>query len=134
MQYEEQFNVKDEIIGDIFGVNLAYDELQDFDTEDLSNEKIIFFNKLLKERNTPLFDGSSDSKLSMCVRFLVAKSNWNFPYQYFKFFVEMKLDVTHVKENMHISHYDTKMMVSKLGLEVQKIDCGIGGCILFYNN
>lgn len=42
MQYEEQFNVKDEIIGDIFGVNLPYDELQDFDTEELSNEKMIF--------------------------------------------------------------------------------------------
>ncbi|KAI5435211.1 hypothetical protein KIW84_021865 [Lathyrus oleraceus] len=44
------------------------------------------------------------------------------------------LDATPVKENMPISYYDAKRMVSKLGLELKKIDYYIGGCMLFYDN
>lgn len=44
------------------------------------------------------------------------------------------LDATLVKENMPISYYDAKRMVSKLGLELKKIDYYIGGCMLFYDN
>ncbi|CAK8560568.1 unnamed protein product [Lathyrus sativus] len=46
----------------------------------------------------------------------------------------MMLDATPVKENMPTSYYDAKRMVSKLGLEVKKINCCIGGYMLFYDN
>ena len=39
MQYKEQFNLIDEMVGDAFEVNVAYDELQDFDVEELLNKK-----------------------------------------------------------------------------------------------
>ena len=67
------------MVSDAFGVNVAYDEPEDFDAEELPNENAQKFYQLLKEINIPLFEGSSDSRLSMCVRLLAAKSNWNVP-------------------------------------------------------
>lgn len=72
--------------------------------------------------------------ISVCVRLLAAKSNWNVPDQCLQFFVKMMLDVTSMKENMPTSYYDVRRMVSKLELEVKKIDCCVGGCMLFYDN
>ncbi|CAK8541872.1 unnamed protein product [Lathyrus sativus] len=46
----------------------------------------------------------------------------------------MMLDVTPTKDNLPTSYYDAKRLVSKLGLEVRKIDCCINGCMLFYDN
>ena len=125
MQYQEQFNLVEDMVSDAFGVNVAYDEPEDFDAEELPNENAQKFYQLLKEINIPLFEGSSDSRLSMCVRLLAAKSNWNVPDQGLEFFAKMMLDATPVKENMPTSYYDAKRMVSKLGLEVKKIDCCI---------
>ncbi|XP_058750302.1 uncharacterized protein LOC131623315 isoform X2 [Vicia villosa] len=135
MEYKEQFNLHDDMIGDALGVNVAYDEQQDSgDEEELPNEKSQKFYELLKEINTPLFEGSSDSKLSMCVRLLAAKSNWNVPDQCLEFFCQMMLDATPTKDNLPRSYYDAKKLVMKLGLEVTKIDCCIRGCMLFYDN
>lgn len=92
------------------------------------------FCDFLKEINILLFEGSSDSSLSMCVRLLAVKSNWNVPNKCLDLFAKMMLDVTLVKENMPTSYYDAKRMVSKLGLEVKKIDCYIRGCMLFYDS
>lgn len=66
MEYDEQFNLIDEMVGAAFGVNLTYDGPKDFDGEELPNEEARRFYQLLKEMNTSLFEGSSDSKLSMC--------------------------------------------------------------------
>lgn len=49
------------MVGDAFGVNMTYDEPEDFDGEELSNEKAQRFYQLLKEMNTLLFEGSSQN-------------------------------------------------------------------------
>ncbi|CAK8543573.1 unnamed protein product [Lathyrus sativus] len=134
MESDEQFNLIDKMVGNAFGVNVTYDEPQDFDGEEFSNEEAQRFYQLLKEMNTPLFEGSSDSKLSMCVRLLAAKSNWNVPDQCLEYFAKMMLDATPTKDNLPTSYYDAKRLVSKLGLKVRKIDCCINGCMLFYDN
>lgn len=59
MKYLEQFNLVDDMVGDALGVIVTYDEPQDFDAEELPNEKTQKFYQLLKERNIPLFEGSS---------------------------------------------------------------------------
>jgi hypothetical protein len=46
----------------------------------------------------------------------------------------MMLDATLVKDNLPTSYYDAKRLVSKLGLKVEKIDCCVQGCMLFYDN
>lgn len=68
------------------------------------------------------------------MRLLAAKSNWNILDQCLETLAKMMLDVTHVKENMPTSYYEAKRMVSKLGLEVKKINCCIRGYMLFYDN
>lgn len=55
------------MVRNAFGVNVTRDEPVDFDGEEL-------------------FEGLSDSKLSMCVRLLSAKSNWNVHDQCLEFF------------------------------------------------
>ncbi|KAI5409628.1 hypothetical protein KIW84_055168 [Lathyrus oleraceus] len=134
MEHREEFSLISDMLGDAFGVNVTYDEPQDFDQEELPNEEAQKFYQLLQEMNTPLFEGSSDSKLSMCVRLLAAKSNWNVPDQCLEFFAKMMLDATPTKDNLPTSFYDAKRLVSKLGLEVRKIDCCTNGCMLFYDN
>ena len=134
MEHREEFSLISDMVGDAFGVNVTYDEPQDFDQEELPNEEAQKFYQLLQEMNTPLFEGSSDSKLSMCVRLLAAKSNWNVPDQCLEFFAKMMLDATPTKDNLPTSFYDAKRLVSKLGLEARTIDCFISGCMLFYHN
>ncbi|GAU50134.1 hypothetical protein TSUD_408660 [Trifolium subterraneum] len=38
------------------------------------------------------------------------------------------------EDNLPKSYYDAKKLVSKLGLQVKKIDCCVQGCMLFYDN
>ncbi|CAK8531409.1 unnamed protein product [Lathyrus sativus] len=40
MEFDEQFNLIDEMVGNAFGVNVTYDEPQDFDGEELPNEMV----------------------------------------------------------------------------------------------
>src|ERR1043165_7077579 len=88
MEYEENFNLIGEMVEEAFGVNVTYDKPRDFDREELPNEEAQRFYQLLNEMNTSLFDGSSDSKLSMCVRLLASKSNWNVPDQCLEHFAK----------------------------------------------
>ena len=66
MEYVENFNLIGEMVGNALGVNVIYDEPEDFDGEELSNEEAERFYQLLNEMNMSLFEGSSDAKLSMC--------------------------------------------------------------------
>ncbi|GAU35269.1 hypothetical protein TSUD_324070 [Trifolium subterraneum] len=128
----ENFGHMEDMVGDALGVNLSYERGDE--EEIIPNEKALKFYSMMEEVNKPLFKGSSDSKLSMCVRLLAAKSNWNVPEDCLEFFSKMMLDATPVKDNLPKSYYDAKSLVSKLGLEVKKIDCCVQGCMLFYDN
>lgn len=63
MEFKEKFNLIDGMVGDAFGLNVTYDELQDFDWKELSNENVQKFYQLLKEINASLFKGLLESKL-----------------------------------------------------------------------
>ncbi|GAU27327.1 hypothetical protein TSUD_05530 [Trifolium subterraneum] len=128
----ENFGYMEDMVGDALGVNLSYE--RGGEEEIIPNEKALKFYSMMEEVNKPLFEGSSDSKLSMCVRLLAARSNWNVPEDCLEFFSKMMLDATPVKDNLPKSYYDAKRLVSKLGLEVKKIDCCVQGCMLFYDN
>ena len=99
----------------------------------MPNEDAQRFYQLLNDMNTPLFEGSPDSKLSMCVRLLASKSNWNVPDQCLEHFAKMMLDSTATIDNLPTSFYDAKKWMLKLGLKVRKIDCCISGCMFFYD-
>ena len=102
--------------------------------EEASNEQTQRFYNLLLDANTSLYERALDSKLSMCVKLLACKSNWNVPDQCLEFISKMLLDVAPTNSNLPKSYYDSKRLVSKLGLEAKRIDCCVNGCMLFYDN
>jgi len=117
----EQFDMMDDMIGDALGVNMSYDE--PVEEELPPNKKAQDFYNLLEKINELLFEGSNDSKLSMCARLLAAKSDWNVPDKCLEHFVKMLLDATPIKDNLPKSYYEAQRFVSKLGLESKRIDC-----------
>lgn len=73
----EQFNMMDDMVADALGVELSYgDDVEVDEEEQPPNEKAQRFYRLLSESNTPLYEGSSYTKLSMCVWILAHKSNY----------------------------------------------------------
>jgi len=62
-------------------------------TKEPSNEEAQRFYDLLLGVNKPLFEGAKDSKLSICVKLLACKSNWNVLDQCLDFITTMLLDV-----------------------------------------
>lgn len=78
--------------------------------------------------------GASDSKLSICVKLLACKSNWNVPQKCLDFFASMLVDVCPFKDSLPKKFYQTKKVVTMLGLKSEKIDCCVKGCILYYKD
>lgn len=131
----EQFNMMDDMVADALGVELSYgDDVEDDQEEQLPNEKAQRFYQLLSECNTPLYEGSSHSKLSMCVWLLAHKSNYGSPDAGVDDVTKMLKAATLFKDNLPASYYDAQRLVMKLGLAVKKIDCCRNGCMLFYDN
>ncbi|GAU42245.1 hypothetical protein TSUD_288390 [Trifolium subterraneum] len=126
------FGRMQDMVGDALGVNMSYEG--GGEEAIIPNEKALKFYAMMEEVNKPLYEGASDSKLSMCVRLIAAKSNWNVPEDCLEFFSKMMLDATPIKDNLPTNYYDAKRLVSKLGLQVKKIDCCVQGCMLFYDN
>jgi len=98
--------------------------------EEALNEQTQIFYNLLLDVNTPLYERALDSKLLMCVRLLACKLNWNVPDQCLEFISKMPFDVAPTNSNLPKSYFDTKRLISKLGLEAKKIDFCVNGCII----
>lgn len=130
----QHFEAMNDMISDAVGVNLSFNEDQYDDTDGLPNEEAQRFYGLLKETNKPLFEGSSNSKLSMCIRLLGLKSQFHVPDLALDLMTKMMLDATPVRDGLPQSYYDAKRLVSKLGLGVKRIDCCVKGCMLYYDN
>ncbi|WVZ20245.1 hypothetical protein V8G54_007567 [Vigna mungo] len=102
--------------------------------EEAPNEETQKIYNLLLDANKPLYEGASESKLSICAKLLACKSKWNIPNQCIDFFVKMLMDVTPISSGLPKTYYDAKKCLSKLGLQSQRIDCCVDGCMLFYDN
>jgi len=78
--------------------DMVYDALRQHTTlqsselnneEEPQNEEAQRFYNLLLEANKPLFEGASESKLSICVKLLTCKSNWNVSNKCLDFITKM---------------------------------------------
>lgn len=134
VQNNQEFETMTDMISNALGVNVSFNEPQYDDTDQLPNEQAQRFYCLLKETNTPLFEGSTESKLSMCVRLLGLKSQFQVPDLALDLMTKLMLDATPIKDDLPQSYYDAKQLVSKLGLDVKRIDCCVHGCMLYYDN
>ena len=98
-----------------------FNQPNDTNLEECPNESTQRYYNLLAEANQPLFEGARNSKLSVCVKLLSYKSNWNIPNQCLEAFTKLLLDLTPPNMSLPKSYYDVKRLVSKLGLEAKKI-------------
>ncbi|XP_072079067.1 uncharacterized protein [Arachis hypogaea] len=101
--------------------------------EEPPNAEAKKFYDLLQSAQRPLFEGCMDhSELSMAVKMLSIKAKGNVSQQIFDDFVKAMKEVM-PKDNLLVSSfYEAKKLVSKLGMESNKIDCCINGCMLYY--
>ncbi|XP_047170715.1 uncharacterized protein LOC124839018, partial [Vigna umbellata] len=129
-----QFMTMEDMVHDALRQNESCQATTSKKIEEASNEDTQRFYNILLDANQPLYEGASDSKLSMCVRLLACKSNWNIPNQCLDFIAKMVMDGTPIKSSLPKTYYDAKKCVSKLGLQSQRIDCCVDGCMLFYDN
>ncbi|PNY00960.1 polyamine oxidase-like protein [Trifolium pratense] len=135
--YHEHYPVNEmnNMITDALGINVANNGSGDeYEADELPNDEAQRLFNLLKETSKPLFEGSEDSKLTMCVRLLGIKSQFLVPELAMDEMIKMMLDATPIPGDLPQSYYEVKQLLSKLGLGVKRIDCCVNGCMLFYNN
>ncbi|GAU42074.1 hypothetical protein TSUD_326520 [Trifolium subterraneum] len=102
--------------------------------EEPPNKDTQDFYDLLTSVNQPLYEGASKSKISICVKLMACKTNWNVPQKCLDFFASMLIDVCPSKDSLPTNFYQAEQMVSMLGLKSQKIDCCANGCMLYYKD
>lgn len=109
------------------------DNEEEINEEPPNNDDKDFYD-LLTTANRPLYEGASESKLSMSVKLMACKTNWNIPQKCLDFIASMLIDVCPSKDLLPNFFYQAEKLVSMLGLKYEKIDCCPNGCMLFYKD
>ncbi|CAJ2636394.1 unnamed protein product, partial [Trifolium pratense] len=92
-----------------------------------------FYDKLIST-NKPIYEGATQSILSISVQLLAIRSNWHVPQKGIDFVAQMLKSVCQVQKCLPENCYQATQLVSKLGLKVEKIDCCKNGCMLYYKD
>ena len=87
---------------------------------------------MLMAANQPIYEGCSESTLSLSVKLLAARSNWKVPQKCVDYFALMFIDVAPSKGLVPKNCYQATKLASKLGMKVEAIDCCEDGCMMFY--
>ena len=106
-----------EMLNNALGQHDSFEEADDSHLEDSPNDFTQRFYNLLAEANEPAFEGVTESKLSVCIRLLSFKSNWNIPNQTLDNIAKLILDLTPPNNFLPNNYYVAKRLVSKLGLK-----------------
>ena len=103
-------------------------------SEESSNAEAQRFYNMLATTNEIIYEGAIESKLSITIRLLVARTNWHATEKCLDYFIQMLVDVTPKDNCIPKNYYEAKMIVSSLGLKAQKIYCCEDGCMLYYKD
>ena len=87
---------------------------------------------MLIAANQPIYEGCSESMLSVSVKLLAARSNWHIPQKCVDYFAQLLMAVSPSTNNIPKNCYEATRLAGKLGLKVEMIDCCADGCMLFY--
>ena len=82
----EQFMLMQDMVCDALRQPQTLEAPNSNNMEEPPNEDTQRFYNLLVEANEPLYEGSTESKLSISARLLACKSNWNVPDQCLEIF------------------------------------------------
>nr|XP_018624256.2 uncharacterized protein LOC108944053 isoform X2 [Nicotiana tomentosiformis] len=97
------------------------------------NDEAKRFYESLESASRPLYEGSMHSELSVAVRLLTIKSDWNISQAGMNAIIGLMSEVS-PSINLPNDYYNAKKLVSKLGLSSTKIDCCENGCMLYYKD
>ncbi|XP_004513291.1 uncharacterized protein [Cicer arietinum] len=140
MHHDDQFNAIDEMVFDAFrpyrdvidvNTNMGNDT---FAEDELPNEDAKRFYDKLISTNKPIYEGATQSMLSICVQLLPIRPNWHVPQKGIDVVTKMLKSVCPLETCLPDNYYQATQLVSKLGLKVEKIDCCKKGCMLYYKD
>lgn len=119
---------------------MVFDAFRPYEDEDVPREDELpnedakqFYDKLISA-NKPIYDGATQSILSIAVQLLAIRTNWHIPQKGIDFVAHMLNSVCPVQECLPKNYYQASQLVSKLGLKVEQIDCCEAGCMLYYKD
>ncbi|XP_060202284.1 uncharacterized protein LOC132630734 isoform X1 [Lycium barbarum] len=116
----------------------AYGMHSDFESgnhvEEDPNEEASHFFEQLKDTSRPLCDGSPHSQLSIAVRLISIKADWNVPQGAMDAVISLIRELVDPNLEILVNYYKAKRLVSKFGLSSYKIDCYENGCMLYYKD
>ncbi|XP_070004824.1 uncharacterized protein [Nicotiana sylvestris] len=119
-----------DMVADAFGMHLGGEPNEN--VKQTPNVDAKCFYEQLEEASRPLRNGSPHSELSVAVRLLSIKSDWNISQTTMDSFIDLMSEL--VDYNIPGDFYKAKKLVSKLGLSSMKIDCYEDGCMLYYKD
>jgi hypothetical protein len=89
------------------------------------------FYRLLAATDEKVHDGTDVTVLQAVTHLMVMKSKYNFSNQCYNNIVKLIIDLIPTKHNMLKDLYQSKKIVSGLGMNYEKIDVCKNNCILF---
>ncbi|KAM3238492.1 hypothetical protein P3L10_013524 [Capsicum annuum] len=119
------------MVNDAFGIGDGMESERNLEDP---NEEARGFYQNSEEATHPLCEGSLHSALSVAVRLMSIKSDWNVAQAAMDSMVSLLGKLVNPELNIPQNFYQAKKLVSKLGLSYSRIDCCINGCMLFYKN
>lgn len=90
------------------------------------------FYKMLNSAQNPLWHGCEYSELSVAVRMMSIKSEYNMSHSCFNAMAQLMKETSSLDNKIPLDYYRAKKLVSGLGLTSQKINCCVNGCMLYY--
>jgi hypothetical protein len=90
------------------------------------------FYRLLTAVDEKVHDGTDVTVLQAVTRLMVMKSEYNFSNQCYNDIIKLIIDLIPMKHNMPKDLYQSKKIVSGLGMNYEKIDVCEKNCMLFW--
>jgi len=100
--------------------------------EESPNVETQRFYDMLNNANELIYEGATESRLSIAIRLLAARTNWHVTKKCLDYFIQMLIDVVPKHNCIPKNYFEAKKIVSSLGLKAEKIDCCEDGCMLYY--
>ncbi|XP_070002660.1 uncharacterized protein [Nicotiana sylvestris] len=121
-----------DMVTDAFGMHFGGEPNENVEQTPIDDVKC--FYEQLEEASRPLRKGSPHSQLSVAVRLLSIKSNWNISQATMDSFIDLMSELVDPNIKLPGDFYKAKRLVSNLGLLSMRIDCCEDGCMLYYKD
>lgn len=102
------------------------------DSEDLPTPEVVKFFELLKASEEPLHEYTTVTVLAFVTRLMAIKSKFAFSNNCYKELLKLISDVLPANHKMPKDMYQSKKLLSGLGMDYEKIDVCPDNCMLFW--